>query len=64
MSNMSYCRFTNTLNDLRDCNENLFEPVSPSEAKARLALVKLCIEIANSLELEELEEDVKDAEEA
>jgi len=47
MSNMSYCRFENTLTDLRDCFDNMDdEPESWSEKKARIALIKLCIRIA------------------
>ena len=49
MGNMSYCRFENTLKDLRDCWENGFtleEPTSESEIKCRKLLVKLCQEIA------------------
>jgi len=54
--NMSYCRFENTLNDLRDCANNLYdEPESKSEQRARLALIELCVEIANDFgdEIEE-----------
>lgn len=43
--NMSYCRFENTLQDLRDCEEHLDEQVhnlSEDEQKAREKLVKLC----------------------
>jgi len=49
MSNMSYCRFENTLHDLRDCWENFEDPqdeLSESEKKARKKLVELCREIA------------------
>ena len=49
MSNMSYCRFNNTLGDLRDCEENMDENAvsSESERKARFSLVKLCRKIAD-----------------
>lgn len=44
---MSYCRFRNTLNDLRDCMDNLEETdLSPEEKKAREKLIELCVEIA------------------
>lgn len=57
MSNMSYCRYHNTLLDLQDCyyalqNEFPAEPdedtdgpvtISKDEAAARKALVELCI---------------------
>ena len=39
MSNMSYCRFRNTLSDLGDCQDALFEELfdlSPEEERARL----------------------------
>jgi hypothetical protein len=52
MSNMSYCRFQNTLSDLRDCAENLQDNLSPEETDARLRLVKLCIEIVDSVGIE------------
>jgi hypothetical protein len=48
MGNMSYCRFQNTLNDLRDCFYNMYdEEVSPEEAKARFHLIGLCFAIAD-----------------
>ena len=46
MANMSYCRFQNTLTDLRDCKDNLFaEDLSVEEVKARERLVAICAEI-------------------
>lgn len=48
MANLSYCRFQNTLPDLRDCYEHIWDDdLSSEEKKARLELVKLCIEIAD-----------------
>jgi len=48
MSNMSYCRFQNTLSDLRDCYENMDdEDLSEAERKARARLIKMCQEIAD-----------------
>jgi hypothetical protein len=54
MSNMSYCRFENTLPDLIDCAEalenidgNLAE-LSKSEAKKANELIQLCVDIAQS----------------
>ena len=35
MSNMSYCRFRNTRNDLNDCLETLREEEELSEAEAK-----------------------------
>lgn len=51
MGNMSYCRFQNTLNDLRDCAEALDEigdnlaELSKDEARAAAALIVVCQEI-------------------
>ena len=45
---MSYCRFTNTRQDLRDCQDHIDDDdLSPEERKERKKLIKLCIEIAN-----------------
>ena len=49
MSNMSYCRFENTDQDLRDCQENIEEEtdeMSEYEFMARLRLINRCVEIA------------------
>jgi hypothetical protein len=50
MSNMGYVRFQNTLRDLIDCDYHLgdTDELSDSEAKARLRLIKLCVNIADS----------------
>jgi hypothetical protein len=42
MSNMSYCRFENTLRDLRDCFEHMNEKLSNDEAIARQRMIELC----------------------
>lgn len=47
MSNMSYCRFENTLNDLRDCYEHLHNDLSDSETIARDELYELCAKICD-----------------
>lgn len=48
--NMSYCRFQNTVQDLRDCFDNWEEipddELSDDEVRARKRLLKLCQEIA------------------
>lgn len=60
MSNMSYCRFENTLRDLRDCDQYLDdEDLSESEFKARIKLIKLCKSIAESFDDEELSDEVR-----
>lgn len=48
MSNMSYCRFRNTVADLRDCLNVIDEVdgLSEEEAKARLRLINVCCDIA------------------
>lgn len=46
MSNMSYCRFQNTLNDLKDCHMNMDDDdLSPEEKTARKQLLQICVEI-------------------
>ena len=45
--NMSYCRFENTVSDLRDCYNNMdSNNLSKSEFYARRHLIKLCMSIA------------------
>ena len=45
--NMSYCRFENTLRDLKDCYHNMYsDDLSQSEFYARKRMVELCISIA------------------
>ena len=52
MSNMSYCRFENTYNDLSDCAGALQEPdegkLSDSERRARRHLIEMCMEIVEN----------------
>lgn len=52
MSNMSYCRFRNTLGDLRDCRDWLSEHeptknLSSEELAAFERLIKLCKDLAD-----------------
>lgn len=48
---MSYCRFSNTLEDLRDCYDNMDnEDLSPEETKARKRIIKLCRSIVDDYE--------------
>lgn len=45
--NMSYCRFQNTLQDLRDCQENMDDhDLSDDERRARKELIDVCWRIA------------------
>ncbi len=48
MANMSYCRFENTLRDLKDCEDAMQDDddMSESEERARVQLINLCIQIA------------------
>lgn len=59
MSNMSYCRFSNTLHALRDCQSFMIEFVDVDDAageigseefKAMKSLIKLCKAIAEENE--------------
>lgn len=53
MLNMDYCRFTNTLGDLRDCYAHIDDDIDGEEAKARDRLIKLCKQIATDYADEE-----------
>ena len=58
MPNMDYCRFQNTLADLRDCEEPLSrrqKDASEEEIDARKQLIRLCHRIASDYPLEDLE---------
>ena len=54
MSNMSYCRFQNTLRDLQDCVEVMydidgnFQELSGMEARAAKLLIALCNDLVIS----------------
>ncbi len=52
MTNMSYCRFHNTLLDLKDCLIHLYSerPLSPEEERARQRLIEVCQDIVNFAE--------------
>lgn len=47
MTNMSYCRFQNTLRDLDDCADALEEGanLSTEEARAAKRLIQKCVDI-------------------
>lgn len=44
MGNMPYCRFFNTLSDLRDCYDHMDDDkeLSSEEERAKEKLIKLC----------------------
>ena len=62
MTNMSYCRFENTLHDLIDCQNALWESNSIDElmkesndyeSKSIIDLIKLCVEISDQFKDDE-----------
>lgn len=59
MGNMSYCRFQNTLNDLSDCQDAIYDSLSKEEAKARRRLIQLCREIAE-IDDQDIENDTSE----
>jgi hypothetical protein len=70
MTNMSYCRFENTLADLRDCYEQLellldgdaetTQMSSHLERRARIALIELCFDVVARFQDEGIETDQND----
>jgi hypothetical protein len=54
MANMSYCRFRNTLNDLRDCESNFDDISSIEELVAAKRLLQACQRIVDSIDMEDL----------
>ena len=51
MANMSYCRFRNTLSDLRDCAEAIGDRLSQEEHAARKKLVEVAKQIVQAEEM-------------
>jgi hypothetical protein len=61
MANMSYCRFRNTLGDLRDCEESLLDDdLGEDENAARAALVRVCKRIVEQAKEAGLSDDELD----
>ena len=54
MANMSYCRFRNTLNDLRDCEDSFNDINSIEELVAAKRLLQTCQRIVDSIDMEDL----------
>ena len=51
MGNMSYCRFENTMNDLRDCLGHIHKECDNSyDENARQQMIELFMEIAEQYE--------------
>lgn len=54
MANMSYCRFENTLSDLKDCYEHIEDrTLGEREDQCRKRLIQLCNRIASEFNYEE-----------
>ena len=52
MSNMSYCRFENTEQDLGECYDNWDDPIfSAIEQEARVGVFELCKSIVEECEI-------------
>ncbi len=61
MANMSYCRFENTIRDLRDCFDNMDDnDLSKSEFRYRNMMIEMCREIADQYEYLLDEEFIED----
>lgn len=54
MSNMSYCRFRNTLTDLIDCQRNFENISSESELDAAKKMIRICKEIVEKFNGDDL----------
>jgi len=52
MSNMSCCRFQNTLADLRDCYRHIYDDLEDNkfESASRTELIELCQRIVEEME--------------
>jgi hypothetical protein len=46
---MSYCRFQNTVTDLRDCADNITAKLSSDEERARKGLIQWCRNILDEV---------------
>lgn len=61
--NMSYCRFQNTLMDLRDCQEHMDDgDLSEEERDARRELIDVCWRIAQDYANEPTDEELDENE--
>ena len=51
MANMSYCRFENTLSDLKDCFDNIeYEAENERDERARKKMILFLLEQADVIE--------------
>lgn len=46
---MSYCRFQNTAQDLKDCYDHIHDELSPEENLARKKIIQLCLDIVSDV---------------
>ena len=70
MTNMSYCRFENTLGDLKDCADQIEllldgDPETdrvtrPCERRSRVQLIELCFDVVARFQDEGVDADVND----
>lgn len=60
MSNLGYCRFQNTLSDLQDCSEHIYDELEGAEDTARNELVATCQQILEALDYEVVSPDEED----
>ena len=58
MPNMIYCKFQNTVSDLRDCLDHMGDvgDLSSEEKRARLNILRMCADIAFDYEYEIMED--------
>jgi hypothetical protein len=59
MSNMSYCRFENTSQDLTDCYENIFDDLTDNayEKRSREKLIYTAVHLLREIGLNDLYDD-------
>lgn len=61
MSNMSYCRFENTVSDMRDCldsiHEGALEDLSPTERASAFEMHEVAGELAEMLKDVSMEDE-------
>jgi len=61
MTNMSYCRFENTVTDLIDCEYCVGDmDLSDRENKKRIQLIEVCRRIALQFDGADIDEEFKD----
>lgn len=53
MSNMSYCRFENTFNDLIDCLQNIAEETNSRDEQYRQNMLALLVEMVEQCDSQE-----------